>query len=241
MALAKYFDKFGTPKTAKIDDTHEYLSKMDESVYNVALFFSRLCPTIPTEDAFFVIQEIEKARQETGEVDSTIKDNFRNFFILQKLAHADAVSDSKGKMRRFFEARKQAAIDEYNRMLERQEMEETEFKQAQITGRQARHEAESHFNTFLANPSAKNRPLTRDEISMNEMLVKAFGKELEVAKIGWFSPRWQFRDPMKANETLNKILRESPEHVEALLKYGSVSTYRRFSNRHFRGSIEYGI
>lgn len=239
MALAKFFDKYGNPKTAKIDDTHEYLSKMDEPIYNLAVFFARLCPTIPTEDAFFVLREIEKAR-EAGEVDSSIKDNFRNFFILQKLSHADAVSDGKSKMKRFLEARRQEAINQYERMIERQKMEETQYKLAQIEGREARREAESFFNTFLANPSARNRPLEKDEIETNKMLMKSFGPELEIAKIGWFNPRWQFRDPKKAKEVLTKILRESPENVCDLLEHGRVS-YNRFSNHHFRGSIEYGI
>ncbi len=239
MALAKFFNKQNQPKTIYVDDNHEYLSKLNPETYNVAYFFASLCPTIPIEDAFFVIQELEKLKA-VDETDASVKDNFRNFFILQKLTHADAVSEGKNKMRKFFEQKRADEEAARKRSIERQAIAMEEYREAKIEGERIRKEYKDFFLTYLAKPSARTTTPSDDDFRKIAYIKSAFGPEVEVAKIGWFDPRWQFRNQRQAESAYNKMMGARADQVGHLLKYGTVPKYGIDYDTRY-GSIEYGI
>ncbi len=239
MALAKFFNKQNQPKTVYVDDTHEYLSKLNPDTYEIAYFFASLCPTIPIEDAFFVIKEL-KTLNDAGETEKSVKDNFRNFFILQKLSHADAVSEGKNKMRKFFEQKRADEEAARKRSIERQANAMEEYREAKIEGERIRKEYKDFFLTYLARPSARTATPTEEEFRKIAYIKSAFGPEVEVAKIGWFDPRWQFRNQRQAESAYNKMMGARADQVGHLLKYGTVPKFGVNYEARF-GNIEYGI
>lgn len=236
MAIVKDYSE---GKTQYVTETHEFMRKYDEKAYEMALFFHSLCNALPVEDAFFVLRELVRQRN-NGEVDDGVASTIRNFFIMQKLTHADAVSEGKSLMKAYLDELKRRAELEYKRMIEREAREEEQLKLQQIEGREERREVADFINKFLVAPSAKTCTPTETEIKLSEKLVKAFDDGLAIAKIGWFTPRWQFRNEARAREVYAKLMNESPENVSELLKYGRVD-YRSRIYRRITGSMEFGI
>ena len=194
----------------------------DQQTFRLAELASGISGKIDIPEMFYILQLLKE-----GEGwDDTTRALLNQILVTIKLVHGEALHDKRKVLDNAVERNIAHLNSQRERWRDEQARARQRVRQLEADGRDQRDGVVEFIDKILAKPTPKTIVRSVDDTKWASVLLRVFGKPLEVVTIGWFHPQIQFRKPMEA-EKVRATLRAIPdEHVVLYLQHGDVQIAR---------------